>query len=227
MKPIIIIVGDASVGKTEFGKRLAKSLRAALIDIDAGTEPLVRRGLTGYGMNPDDRDSPKYKELFRDSIHDCLFSAARIQQIPVVLVAPLTKERIQGDAFFQWLEIQMNGDGHNDEQGKKIEERYQNNNRECEIFVIHLYCNHEEKMRRMLERKNPRDASKFVFDNKETASYKFEESYLQRCDTEKTKEWLENEVFRKWKEMGKWRLIDVSSRNELPSTDGPWMMKVE
>lgn len=216
MKPIIIITGDASVGKTTFGKRLAKSLRAALIDIDAGTEPLVRQGLTGYGMDPNDRDSPKYKELFRDAIHDCLFSSAKTQEIPVVLVAPLTKERVQGDAFFEWLELQMNNSKKNN-----------NENGEWEIFVIHLYCNHEEKLRRILERKNPRDASKFVFD-KETSSYQFEESYLRRCDTEKTKDWLENEVYKKWKEIGKWRLIDVSSPNELPSTDGPWMtmMKV-
>src|SRR3989338_7876100 len=203
MKPIIIITGDASVGKTTFGKRLAKSLRAALIDIDAGTEPLVRKGLVGYGMDPNDRDSPKYKELFRDPIHDCLFSSAKIQEIPVVLVAPLTKERVQGDAFFEWLELQMNGGNTNSSDGR----------REWEIFVIHLYCNHEEKLKRILERKNPRDASKFVFD-KETSSYQFEESYLRRCDTEKTKEWLENEVFKKWKELGKWRLINVSSQNK-------------
>ncbi len=94
-KRVWIICGNAGVGKTTHATNLAREERALLLDIDTVAERLVRAGWEGMGHDPDDRDSPAYKRLYRQPIHDTLFAIARenLDVVPCVLVAPFTQER--------------------------------------------------------------------------------------------------------------------------------------
>jgi len=134
-----IVCGNAGAGKTTYGQRLAAEQGAVLLDIDTVSERLVQAGLKGMGRNVNDRDSPEYKELFRDAIHDALFSIAaeNLAHIPVVLVAPFTKER--NDAEFPTL----------------IRERLNST-----FEIVYVTCDEEERRRRIVSRGNARDADK-------------------------------------------------------------------
>ena len=62
--------------------------------VDTTTEPVVRAALTLAGLDPDDRDSPTYKQAFREPIHEALLAiaAANLDHLSVVIVAPFTRE---------------------------------------------------------------------------------------------------------------------------------------
>ena len=89
-----LIVGPPAAGKTTFARQLARERQAALVDIDTATEPLARAALTALGKDPNDRDSPSFKNRFRDPIYACLFdiAAANLPHVDVVMTGPFTKE---------------------------------------------------------------------------------------------------------------------------------------
>ena len=64
MPTLHIVGGPPASGKTRFGKELAARLGAVVLDIDTGTEPVVKAGLSLAGKNVDDRDSPEFKSAF-------------------------------------------------------------------------------------------------------------------------------------------------------------------
>src|SRR5258706_3773581 len=99
---LIVVCGNAGTGKTTWAKQLAKRQRAALLDLDTVSGRLVAAAQAELGRDPHDRDSPGYKRLFREAIHETLFTIARECGGPVVLVAPLTGERTRSD-FPGWL----------------------------------------------------------------------------------------------------------------------------
>lgn len=64
MNTLHIVMGAPAAGKTTYAKRLAKEKKASLIDIDSATERVVQAGLDLATKNPDDRDSPFFKDSF-------------------------------------------------------------------------------------------------------------------------------------------------------------------
>jgi thymidylate kinase len=145
---VIVICGNAGVGKTTYARRLAKLHKAAVIDIDANTEAVVRAGLMAAGMDPDDRDTPRYKALFRVPIHDALFAACREQlvtgaKVLCIIVAPFTAERARGD-FVDWIRAQL---------GPALSPG-------AHVCALLLQCSDECRLERLQRRGLPRDRFK-------------------------------------------------------------------
>lgn len=136
-----IVAGAAGVGKSTFGKDLARKLAGVLLDSDTVTEPVVRAGLAAAGLDPADRDSPEYKRLFRDAVYECLFQTAadNMQHIHVVIVGPFTREL--GDPSWP---IQL-------------AERFG-----VTPTVWYLSCDDEIRRQRIEQRANPRDQAKLI-----------------------------------------------------------------
>jgi gluconate kinase len=140
-RPVYVVCGNAGVGKSTYGLRLASQLGAALLDSDQITERFVQLILGGYGLPPDDRDSPEYKRLLRDPVYETLYdlAATHCAFIPCVLVGPFTRECRTPD----WpvhLEARIN----------------------TEAYVHYLHCSPAERLRRLERRKNPRDRAKLA-----------------------------------------------------------------
>ncbi|WP_367871587.1 AAA family ATPase [Luteolibacter sp. Populi] len=97
--PCHIVTGPAGAGKSVHARRLAGELGACLIDSDTATERLVRAGLALAGLDPDDRDSPAYKRVYRDAVYEAMFDLAvvNLPQVPVVLAGPFTREGGEAD----------------------------------------------------------------------------------------------------------------------------------
>jgi predicted kinase len=101
MHTAYIVCGSPGAGKSTYGKQLAATRGAALLDIDTATERLARLALLEAGHDPDDRDSDYFKRTFREPIYTTLFDIAR-DNLPftdVVIVGPFTREQRDPD----WL----------------------------------------------------------------------------------------------------------------------------
>ncbi len=138
---LTIICGNAGVGKTTFASKLARQTGACLLDIDTVSEGLVRAGMIAAGLDPNDRDSPQFKTLFRDPIHETLYAIAQ-QNLPhrdCIIVAPFTQERRDPNFY-----------------------------RDCcarftaQVEILHLTCREETRKQRIQLRGNPRDAGKLA-----------------------------------------------------------------
>jgi len=94
-----VVTGPAGAGKSVHARQLAAALGACLIDSDTATERLVRAGLAMAGHDSDDRDSPAYKQAFRDAVYEAMFdlAAANLPHVPVVLAGPFTREGGEAD----------------------------------------------------------------------------------------------------------------------------------
>ena len=71
-----VVCGPPASGKSVYGQRLARELGGVYLDNDVATEPVVQAGLTAAGLSPDDRDSPTYKEIYREPVYECLLQLA-------------------------------------------------------------------------------------------------------------------------------------------------------
>ena len=94
MTKAYIVCGSPGSGKTTYGKKLAKEKQAVFLDIDMSTERLVRLALDLAGHDSQDRDSPYFKQHFRDPVYEQLFDIAR-DNLPlknVVIAGPFTRE---------------------------------------------------------------------------------------------------------------------------------------
>jgi predicted kinase len=134
-----IVCGSPGAGKSVYGKNLAGRIGAAFLDIDASTERLVRLALELAGHDPDDRDSPFYKEHFREPVYEQLFDIARdnLRHINVVIVGPFTKE-LKDPQWRERLTVRL----------------------ECPVEIHYVYCAPEIRRERMRKRGNPRDEAK-------------------------------------------------------------------
>lgn len=91
----LLISGPAGAGKTTTGRAVARHLRAALLDLDTLTNPLVDLLAEDAGVVGDYADPalasrvrhPRYEALIATAV-DCLSAGC-----PVVVVAPFTRER--------------------------------------------------------------------------------------------------------------------------------------
>lgn len=139
MNPLFIVCGNAGVGKTTFGQKLAQQHEAVMLDIDTVSEQLVRAGLQSSGMDPDDRDSAQFKVIYRDAIHSTLFNIAQ-QNLPhrtCVIVAPFTQER-RDPQFLSACERRLG----------------------TQVQLYYLTCSEDTRRQRIMARANPRDAGK-------------------------------------------------------------------
>jgi predicted kinase len=135
---LTIVCGNAGTGKTTWAKLLARRQGAALLDIDTVSERLVVAAQAELGRDTFDRDSPDFKRVFREPIHETLFAIARECAGPVVMVAPFTRERTRAD-FPSFIEASA---------GLRAE--------------IHYFVTDERvREQRLRARGNPRDAAKF------------------------------------------------------------------
>jgi predicted kinase len=141
MARLTVICGPAGAGKSTFGRKLAKETGACLLDSDTVTEPVVRAGMELGGLDPDDRDSPQYREAFRGPVYECLFSVAaeNLSFCDVILVGPFTSE-IRDPDWPNWLF-----------------ERFG-----VEPEVIFVWADDEVRRQRIEGRENPRDAAKLA-----------------------------------------------------------------
>jgi predicted kinase len=138
-KLLTIICGNAGVGKTTFARQLARREGALLLDIDTASELLVRAGLEALEIDPDDRDSPRYKRLYRKAIHDTLLALAddNLSHQSCIIVAPFTQER-RDPHFLERVRVQLRTD----------------------VRIFYLVCDEETRRKRIQKRKNPRDRAK-------------------------------------------------------------------
>ena len=139
MSKAYIICGSPASGKTTYGKELAKNKKAVFLDIDISTERLVQLALAESGHDKDDRDSSYFKNTYREVIYKTMFDIARenLEWNDVVIVGPFTREvRMES-----WPEILTTELG-------------------VEVEVHYIYCNAEERRRRMIERNSERDKAK-------------------------------------------------------------------
>src|SRR5690349_895179 len=139
--PAYVVCGNAAVGKSTFAARLCRERGAVLIDIDTVTERLARLVLRGHGLSEDDRDSPEYKALLREPVYEALFDVAadNLPCLPCVIVGPFTRER--RDA--RWPEYLARRLG-------------------TAIEIYYLWCEPDERRRRLEQRGNVRDAGKLA-----------------------------------------------------------------
>jgi len=139
MARLHVICGAAGVGKSNYGKKLAKVLGACFLDSDTVTEPVVRAGMVAAGMDPDDRDSPEYRAEFRNAVYECLYAVAEenLPGISVVLVGPFTRE-IHKEGWKRDLEFRF----------------------EVEVVVSYVICDEIVRRGRIEKRANPRDSWK-------------------------------------------------------------------
>ncbi len=144
---LIIVCGNAGVGKTTYGLALAGKRNAFLLDIDTVSERLVRAGLGAAEMDKNDRDSATYKSIYRVAIHETLFDIAceNLSHHPCIIVAPFTQER-RDPGFLSWCEDRVHAS--------------------VEIHV--LICSESLRRERLISRNNERDKSKL--DNWDTYS---------------------------------------------------------
>jgi predicted kinase len=135
---LVVVCGNAGTGKTTWAKQVATHHQAALLDLDTVSERLVIASQLELGRDPGDRDSPDYKRVYRDAIHDTLFAIARDSPGPVVIVAPFTRERCLPD-FREWL-AQKSG---------------------APAAVHYFVCDPDVREARLRARNHPRDRAKF------------------------------------------------------------------
>lgn len=134
-----IVCGSPGAGKTTYGMGLSLERGAALLDIDTVTERLVRAGLELAGQSPDDRDSPTFKQAFRQPIYDTLFDIAlqNLAWCDVVITGPFTTEIRNPD----WVS----------ELGDRLQHP---------VEIHYVFCEPAIRRQRLIDRNNPRDRSK-------------------------------------------------------------------
>lgn len=134
-----VVCGNAGSGKSTLARRMAAEQRAVLVDIDTCTERLVQQALLAHGLDPADRDSPRYKQLLRDPVYEQMFDIAseNLAHVPCILVGPFTSERRDP----AWPE--------------RLRQRLQ-----APVRIVIVHCDPAERRRRIEQRGNPRDVGK-------------------------------------------------------------------
>lgn len=100
LRSAVALTGAPGSGKSATARELAARTGAALLDLDTLTNPLVDRlmeALSGDGL--DDR---RVADQIRTARYECLVGAAEdclAAEVPVVLVAPFTRERQDAEAW--------------------------------------------------------------------------------------------------------------------------------
>jgi predicted kinase len=98
--PVVVVSGAPGTGKSTLGRLVARRLRAALIDQDVATQPLVDVIQRLVGV--DDLDDERLARLTRAARYEVI-AALAVDNLragrPVVLVAPYTAERADAQGW--------------------------------------------------------------------------------------------------------------------------------
>lgn len=139
-----IVCGRPGCGKSTYGAKLAHMCGAALLDIDTCTERLVMAGLSSAGHDSTDRDSPGFKETYRQAIYETLFDIAveNLKHIDVVIVGPFTKEIRD----VTWP--------------AHLTKRLDTSTSKVQVQIHYVFCGEDVRYQRLIDRGNPRDVSK-------------------------------------------------------------------
>lgn len=140
-RKLFVVCGPPACGKSVYGRELAARESAAFFDNDLATEPVVQAGMEAAGLSRDDRDSPRYKDLFREPVYEALFrlAEANLGHLPVVLAGPFTQESRDPD----WP--------------GRLEERFG-----VPVEIHFIFCSPEIRRERMISRGDPRDLAKLA-----------------------------------------------------------------
>lgn len=103
----LFILGHAGSGKTQLATKFVKSQIAAgkawcMLDKDTTGQVLGHALMTALGLDPNDRDSPAYKEKIRDLEYEACLSIIREQLklgVNVAIPGPWNKEIVTGKLF--------------------------------------------------------------------------------------------------------------------------------
>jgi len=100
---LLCVGGPPGSGKTTVGRRLALEVRAAVVDLDSVTTPLVEEVAAQLGV-PVALDGPPLNRL-RKARYECLAEVVRdavTTGVDVVAVAPFTREAADAGAWRAW-----------------------------------------------------------------------------------------------------------------------------
>lgn len=141
MNSIHIICGLPASGKTTYALNLATKLRAAFFDSDTISDLLIQAAHKAAGYDPHDRDSPIYKQTYREPVYETLFALAHdnLPHTNVILAGPFTSE-VKNKA--KWL--------------SQLKDLFPEN----EIEIHHLEIPEELRLERMKHRGAKRDVAK-------------------------------------------------------------------
>lgn len=137
MIPLVVLAGAAGTGKTTVGRRLARRLRAALLDLDTVTGPLVE-----LLLEREDYGNTYERTIVRPARYSALTALALdilAGGVPVVAAAPWTKE-LTDRGWFDDL----------DRRAQDLGGR---------LVVVWLSCDPEIRRRRLAARGLARDAA--------------------------------------------------------------------
>ncbi len=140
MHQLHIVCGLPASGKTTFALQLSKKLGAAFFDSDTVTDRVIQAAHRAANLDPHDRDSPLYKQTYREAVYETLFDLAsqNLNHVDVVIAGPFTSELLDREAWHNSL-----------------------NQRYCNKVRIYIQEVPEEiRKERMLLRAAPRDQSK-------------------------------------------------------------------
>ncbi|MBM7569248.1 AAA family ATPase [Paenibacillus sacheonensis] len=106
MRKLIFFIGPAGAGKTTLAEAWIRRHGGAYLDMDTLLRPAAQALMTLAGRDPEDRDSPFYKQHCRDLGYRITMDAA-LQQLALdrdaVAVGPFTRETETAD----WLETEL------------------------------------------------------------------------------------------------------------------------
>jgi len=141
--PAVLLSGPPASGKSTLSHLVARELRAAVIDQDVATAPLV--SVVQRLVGADDLDDPRLAGLTREPRYRVVLDLAidnLAAGMPVVLVAPFTAERADPAA---WAATR---DGLTAAGGTPL--------------LVWLHLEPADVLRRLRERDAPRDAAKLT-----------------------------------------------------------------
>ena len=105
MTTLHIVCGLPASGKTSFARELAGMTHSALFDSDTATDLIIQAAHRAAGLDPHDRDSPTYKQTYRDSVCETLFALAKenLPNTDVIIAGPFTAELKDKESWLQTL----------------------------------------------------------------------------------------------------------------------------
>jgi len=76
-----------------------------LFDSDTATDLIIQAAHRAAGLDPHDRDSPTYKQTYRDSVCETLFALAKenLPNTDVIIAGPFTAELKDKESWLQTL----------------------------------------------------------------------------------------------------------------------------
>lgn len=109
MTTLHIVCGLPASGKTTFARELALRTQAALFDSDTATDLIIQAAHLAAGIDPHDRDSPTYKQTYREPVYETLFALAKenLPHTDVIIAGPFTAELKDKKTWVQHLENQF------------------------------------------------------------------------------------------------------------------------